>query len=181
MKNIQLIKTFFATIFLTLFAINASAAGYMDDASVTAAIIAKLTAEKNLPATDIKVSTYQGIVQLSGFVDTKDQVNRAGKIAKTSDGVKSVSNDLLVKTKPANAATQYAKDSAITTKVKTKLAAADDVSATQIGVNTYNGVVQLSGFVDKGTNVDKAADVAKNTDGVTKVVSNLIFKEDDNK
>jgi len=177
MKKMQCFKFFAFTFLVSLFALNASAGSYVDDATTTATVVAKLTAAKNLPATDIKVSTYKDTVQLSGFVDTKGQVRRAEQIVKKVDGVGKTVNNLLVKTKPENAATQYAKDAAITTKAKAKLATSEGVSATQIGVNTYNGVVQLSGFVDSQQAIDKAPNLVKNVDGVTKVVNNLLLKD----
>jgi osmotically-inducible protein OsmY len=45
----------------------------------------------------ISVATYEGRVQLSGFVDTQGQVSRAGRIAAGVSGVKSVQNSLAVK------------------------------------------------------------------------------------
>lgn len=177
MKAMQCFKYFAFTLLVSLFALNVSAATYVDDATTTASIVAKLTAAKNLPATDIKVSTYKGTVQLSGFVNTKAQIKRAEQITKKVDGVGKIVNNLLVKTKPENAATQYAKDAAITTKVKAKLATSEGVSATQIGVNTYNGVVQLSGFVDSQVAINKAPTLVKDVDGVIKIHNNLLLKE----
>ncbi|MBE0557218.1 MAG: BON domain-containing protein [Proteobacteria bacterium] len=43
------------------------------------------------------VETYKGVVQLSGFVDTRDAVNKAGEIARSVEGVSSVKNNLNVK------------------------------------------------------------------------------------
>ena len=40
---------------------------------------------------------FKGVVQLSGFVNSKDERNRAGDITKTVDGVKEVKNNILVK------------------------------------------------------------------------------------
>ena len=45
----------------------------------------------------ISVKTYQGVVQLSGFVDTPQEVSKAGEVAKNVDYVQSVKNDLIVK------------------------------------------------------------------------------------
>jgi len=45
----------------------------------------------------VSVKTHQGIVLLSGFVETKDQIQQAGKVAADVEGVKSVKNSLLMK------------------------------------------------------------------------------------
>ena len=56
---------------------------------------------------------------------------------------------------------EYVDDSVITTKVKSLLAADDFLKSFQIGVETYKGVVQLSGFVDSQNAVDKAVQITK--------------------
>jgi hyperosmotically inducible periplasmic protein len=72
--------------------------------------------------------------------------------------------------------TQYVKDSAITTAVKTKLAAQDHMSSlTKLKVDTdQNGVVWLSGTTATQEAADKAVDIARNTDGVVEVKSNIV-------
>ena len=46
---------------------------------------------------DVKVQTFKGVVQLSGFVNSRDQKNRAGDLAKKVEGVKEVENNITVK------------------------------------------------------------------------------------
>ena len=69
-----------------------------------------------------------------------------------------------------------ASDSWITTKVKSDLAVEKDVSATQIHVDTYEGVVTLSGSVDSQSESQKAEQVARDIKGVKSVVNNLQVK-----
>jgi osmotically-inducible protein OsmY len=71
---------------------------------------------------------------------------------------------------------EYVDDSVITTKVKTLLAADDFLKSFQIGVETYKGVVQLSGFVNSQTAVDKAVDIAKSVQGIKSVKNDLVVK-----
>lgn len=70
-----------------------------------------------------------------------------------------------------------ASDSAITTKIKGKLAADPEVSVFAIGVRTWAGTVTLSGRVGSFAARDKAEAVAKGTSGV-RAVNNLIIIED---
>jgi hyperosmotically inducible periplasmic protein len=71
--------------------------------------------------------------------------------------------------------TQYVKDSAITTAVKSKLAADHLSSLTRIKVDTdQNGIVWLSGSTDTQEAADRAVDIARNTDGVAQVKSNIV-------
>ena len=72
---------------------------------------------------------------------------------------------------------EYVDDSVITTKVKSLLAADDFLKSFQIGVETYKGSVQLSGFVNSQKAVDKAIEIARSVKGVTSVKNDLVLKE----
>jgi hyperosmotically inducible periplasmic protein len=68
----------------------------------------------------------------------------------------------------------FVKDSAITTKIKTKLAAENLASLKDIKVDTdQNGVVWMSGTVKSQGEADQAITIARNTEGVKSVKSNL--------
>lgn len=69
-----------------------------------------------------------------------------------------------------------ASDSWITTKVKSDLAVEKDVSATHIQVDTYEGVVTLSGTAGSQAEADKAVSVARDIKGVKSVVNNIQIK-----
>lgn len=76
---------------------KASVSGYAGDAATTSEIKAKLLADDIVPSRHVKVETTNGVVQLSGTVNSQAQSDRAESIAKAIDGVKSVKNDLSVK------------------------------------------------------------------------------------
>ena len=67
-------------------------------------------------------------------------------------------------------------DMAITTKVKSALLMAEDLNSFDIKVNTYNGTVQLTGFVDSQWQIDKAVQVTRSVNGVHRVTNDLIHK-----
>ena len=71
---------------------------------------------------------------------------------------------------------EYVDDSVITTKVKSMLAKDDFLKSFQIGVETYKGTVQLSGFVDAEKAVDKAGEIARGVKGVKSVKNDLVVK-----
>jgi osmotically-inducible protein OsmY len=71
---------------------------------------------------------------------------------------------------------EYFDDSVITTKVKSLLAKDDFLKSFQIGVETFKGTVQLSGFVDSQQAVDKAGEIARSVKGVTSVKNDLVVK-----
>jgi len=70
---------------------------YIDDSAITAKVKAAIFDEDSLKSMQIKVVTYKGVVQLSGFVDYAKNVTKAGQLAEDVDGVRSVKNDLVVK------------------------------------------------------------------------------------
>jgi osmotically-inducible protein OsmY len=71
---------------------------------------------------------------------------------------------------------EYVDDSVITTKVKTLLAADDFLKSFQIGVESYKGTVQLSGFVNSQQAVDKAVEITRGVKGVESVKNDLVVK-----
>ncbi|ARB83735.1 MULTISPECIES: molecular chaperone OsmY [Yersinia] len=74
-----------------------SVSEYAGDAATTSSIKAKLLADDIVPSRKVKVETTDGVVQLSGHVESKAQSDRAESIAKAVNGVKSVKNDLSIK------------------------------------------------------------------------------------
>ncbi|MEH6436279.1 BON domain-containing protein [Massilia sp. DD77] len=72
-------------------------AAIVDDAAITAGVKAALVGDPDLKASEINVETYQGVVQLSGFVGSAESVAAAATVARTVKGVKSVRNDLRLK------------------------------------------------------------------------------------
>ena len=67
-------------------------------------------------------------------------------------------------------------DATITTKVKSALLTEKDVNSMDIKVETFNGTVQLAGFVDSQWQIDKAVQVTSAVEGVQHVKNNLIHK-----
>ena len=74
-----------------------SSGEYLDDAAITSRVKAAIFDDSSLKVLQINVETFKGEVQLSGFVDSPQNVRRAGEIARGVQGVKSVKNDLIVK------------------------------------------------------------------------------------
>jgi hyperosmotically inducible protein len=68
-------------------------------------------------------------------------------------------------------------DAVITTKVKAALMGDSQVNSGDIGVVTQNGEVQLSGFVNNQSQIDRATEVAKAVEGVKKVINEMSVKK----
>jgi osmotically-inducible protein OsmY len=70
---------------------------YVDDSAITAKVKTAMFNDPNLKMNEIGVETYRGVVQLSGFVSSQAEINRALQLARSVDGVASVKNDLHVR------------------------------------------------------------------------------------
>ena len=70
---------------------------YIDDTVITAKIKARILDEPGLKSAEINVETFKGVVQMSGFVSSQSDINRAAELARGVRGVMSVKNDMRVK------------------------------------------------------------------------------------
>ena len=124
-------------------------------------------ASPQLARSHINVSTYNKVVLLTGEVATNELRTLAGTTARNYKGVRQVYNEL--KLQGSSSLLARTNDSWLTTKVKTKLLANNEIAGSQIEVVTESGIVYLMGVVSRST-ADKASTVASNTRGVIKVV-----------
>jgi len=76
---------------------HSSTGEYVDDSVITTKVKALLAEDDFLKSFQIGVETFKGRVQLSGFGNSQDAVNKAVQIARGVGGVRSVKNDLIVK------------------------------------------------------------------------------------
>jgi len=105
MKNMKIATTLIAALMMTTVVGCAStstekhetAGQYIDDAAVTTGVKAAIVKEPSLKVAEINVETYRGVVQLSGFVSSAENIATATSVARSVNGVKSVKNDLRLK------------------------------------------------------------------------------------
>lgn len=76
-----------------------STGAYVDDAVITTKVKAAVLEESSLKSAEINVETYKGIVQLTGFVGSRAEIDKAVAVAGSVKGVTSVKNDMIVKGK----------------------------------------------------------------------------------
>jgi hypothetical protein len=74
-----------------------STGAYLDDKAVSARVKTALFRDPDVSGFDVNVETFRGDVQLSGFVDTPEQKERASEIAREISGVRMVTNNLEIK------------------------------------------------------------------------------------
>lgn len=70
---------------------------YIDDSTITTKVKAAFVSDKVVDSMDVKVETFKGTVQLSGFADSSAEIERAAQIAAKVAGVKGVRNDIRLK------------------------------------------------------------------------------------
>ena len=70
---------------------------YVDDSAITTKVKAAILGEPGLKVSEINVETFKGVVQLSGFVSSRDDIKSAVRVASAVNGVKSVKNDMQLK------------------------------------------------------------------------------------
>jgi osmotically-inducible protein OsmY len=181
------------------------------DAGITTNVKTKLAADTTVKAYQIDVDTQNHVVTLKGDVETSVAKEQALRIARETDGVRDVIDQIHVKEaaatgglldrtyedakqegreaadkarevgrdvsetvsgaakKTGNAIT----DAAITTTVKSKFLADPSVKGLRIDVDTSNGVVTLTGTTSSRSEAERAIILARNTDGVVRVIDNL--------
>lgn len=70
---------------------------YIDNTAITARVKTALASDELVRARDVQVETFRGVVQLSGFVESTAQKERAAQVAQSIQGVREVKNNLIVK------------------------------------------------------------------------------------
>lgn len=148
----------------------------IDDSVVTTKVKSALLADPDVKGLEIKVETRNGEVQLSGFVDSQTQINRAADLARRVDGVTRVQNNMALKAGGTTLGTNV-DDSIVTAKVKTALLSDKSVKSSDIAVMTSRGQVQLSGFVDSQPQIDRAVEITRAVEGVKDVDNKMSVKK----
>ena len=70
---------------------------FIDDTAITTKVKAAFVEDKEVKATSVKVETFKGNVQLSGFADSPAEIDRAVQVASQVPGVRTVRNDIRLK------------------------------------------------------------------------------------
>jgi len=103
MKQTKIFSAFLLIIMTVFFIGCASSAKhegtgeYVDDTVITSKVKAAILEEPTLKSSEINVETFKGIVQLSGFVRSNVDINKAVEITRRINGVKSVTNSMRLK------------------------------------------------------------------------------------
>ena len=146
------------------------------DATITASVKSKLLWNAHTDGLDIHVDTNNGKVTLTGSAATGAEKDLAGRIARETDGVVGVNNDIALSGKggavaksAGEQAEQAVSDSWITSKVKSSLMFTRGISSFDITVTTLDGAVSLTGVVNSTAERELAVRVTQDVRGVRKV------------
>jgi len=126
------------------------------DMGITTKVKTKLMADSTVKSTEIKVETKDKVVTLSGEVDNQAAKDQAVALARGTEGVSDVVDNITVKTP--------------------QTASAGTTLGEKIDVDTRDGVVSLTGSVKSQADKDQALRLARETSGVKDVQDNLVVK-----
>lgn len=150
-----------------------SAGRQLDDETLEEKVAYNLNQDAQLKEeARVNVVAYNGKILLIGQTPNESVKEQARNIAAGVEGVSTVYNEIRVGEKIG--VTQIGQDSWITTKIKSQLIGNSSVKATEVKVITENGEVFLMGNLSS-SQADAAADVARNTNGVNKVVKVVTY------
>ena len=139
---------------------------YVEDENIELKAVKKM--ETNLGEdAHVNVTSYNRNVLLTGEVPVAESKSKAESLVKEITNTRSITNEISVG--PKSTIGSRSNDSYITSKIKTKFVTENKFPANYVKVVTENGVVYLLGIVTN-KEADEAVEIARNTDGVTKVV-----------
>lgn len=148
----------------------------VSDLNTTARVKSKLLWNRNTSGFSANVSTKDGHVVLEGKADSEAGKDLAGRLAANTEGVKGVSNRIVVEPESESEIAEKSRETGsavsdgwITAKVKSTLLFSSNVSGTDINVDTEDGVVRLKGHVASAAEKDLAVKLSEDIRGVTRV------------
>ena len=155
------------------------------DPMITAHVQSSYFTDSTVKGRNIDVSTSQGVVTLEGTVESQDEKARAVELARETDGVVDVRDQLMVAAPAPEAGEMADADSTdvnetrIATEIEAQFFVDPDVKGRNIDVRTApDGTVTLLGVVDTAETREKAVSIARNTSGVTNVQDELVMSAD---
>jgi len=150
-----------------------STVAQLDDQTIEIKITAAAGERWGSEVLHLNVTSYNGIVLLTGEAPSSVIQDEITKIATSTEHVRIVQNEMVIG--PATDLSARTNDTYITSKVKTRLLDDEKVKAIYIKVVTERSVVYLMGIVPR-PEAEQAAQVAATTSGVAKVVTVFEYK-----
>ncbi|GAA5317836.1 MAG: BON domain-containing protein [Candidatus Pelagadaptatus aseana] len=150
-----------------------SLGSYIDDQQLETIITVNLRkASPELKAAHLDVVSFNGVVLLTGQVNSNSLRQQASSVARNVNSVRQVFNEIQISGNTSMLA--RANDTWLTTKVKTVLMSNKDIDSGRIKIVTENGTVYLLGLLSR-VEAEKAANVVSHVQGVQKVVKAIEY------
>lgn len=139
---------------------------YIEDEGIELKAVKKM--ESNLgEESHVNVTSYNRNVLLTGETPDAERKTKAEALLKEIDNIRTVTNEIVIS--PKSTISSRGNDTYLTSKVKAKFVTENKFPANYVKVVTENSVVYLIGIVTQSEG-DAAVEIARNTDGVSKVV-----------
>jgi len=142
----------------------------VDDSTISSSVKIDLISASDVKARHIDVDVINGVVTLTGLVESASEIKRAEEIALEVKGVKGVSNFLVVGSKSIG---QAIDDKFIVGAINKNLIVEPSMKSMNIDVDSNNGVVTLTGIASSIELKSRALEIAQKTSGVVQVIDNL--------
>lgn len=147
----------------------------VDDTTININISSRMLQKDEALFRRVDVTVHQGRVLLTGSVPEPDERVEAVRLAWQVNGVKEILNEIQVN--DTSGVLDYAKDTWITTQLRTKILGDREISDINYTIETVNGTVYLLGVAQDETELQRVAGHARNIRGVAKVVSHVQVKQ----
>lgn len=141
------------------------------DSGLASTLRAALEADEQVRASQVEVEFREGVVYLTGLVDTEEERCAAGRVARRTAGIAGVENELTVGERTVDG---WVEDEVIRSKVRSKLLAHAAIRAGDVDVSSSQGTVTLLGNVGSGSIRKDAERIARATRGVRDVNNHLV-------
>ena len=141
-----------------------------DDSAIEAQINLELVRASDVNTANIDVDVVDGVVILTGVVDSVEEAEKAGTIARNEPHVKDVKNQLMIGSRTFG---QIFDDQVISNKIKGALINEKGIRSLNIDVDVQKGVAFLTGIVENDNQHQRVIRIAEATSGVVKVTDNL--------
>jgi osmotically-inducible protein OsmY len=148
----------------------------IDDMSIWGKVKSALSS-KNKGYSNINVKVNEGRVLLVGTVDSPEQRLEVLKIVWKQQGVLEVINEIKIESNEELGLSTFAKDSLVTTQIKSKLLFAKNIRSMNYSIETINNVVYILGIAQDQDELDQVTELASKVKYVEKVVSYVRLKD----
>lgn len=150
-------------------------ASSMGDAGITSRVKSQLVDDPNVDSYPIDVDTELGVVYLHGKVGSQHEKRAAELIARNTEGVRDVVNDLAIQDQVPD---DNRWDFWVTTRVKSRLALDPEIRAMNVDVDTDEGTVYLTGIVRSHEQRAAVEQLVSGVEGVQRVVNRIQLDEE---